>query len=81
MQGMQLLKGTVRNGKFVVEETPTDLPEGAEVELVVVENPIDDATDELDDQERAELEESLREGIEQMKTSGDVAPSARPQVA
>ncbi len=67
METMQPLKATVRNGKLVVDETPTDLPEGTEVELVLVEPPIDDATDDLDDEERAELHESLRESIEQMK--------------
>jgi hypothetical protein len=64
---MQPLKGIVRNGKLVVDETPTDLPEGTEVELVLVEPPIDDATDDLDDEERARLHGSLRESIEQME--------------
>lgn len=56
----QPLRARVRNGRLVLDE-PTDLPEGEEVELV----PAD--TDDLDDDERTALHESLREGIRQMK--------------
>ena len=53
-------RARVRNGRLVLDE-PTDLPEGEEVELVPA-----DAYD-MDDDERAALHESLREGIRQMK--------------
>ena len=39
---MQPLKAAVRNGKLVLDETPTKLPEGTEAELVLVEPSIDD---------------------------------------
>ncbi len=51
---MRPLKAHVRNGRLVLDE-PTELPEGTEVELVPVEG------DELDEAERAELEEAIRE--------------------
>jgi hypothetical protein len=35
---MQALKATVRNGKLVLDETPTELPEGMDLELVAVED-------------------------------------------
>jgi hypothetical protein len=53
------LKARVRNGHLVLDE-PTDLPEGAEVQLVAV-----DAEDFLDDDERAALHAALDEGIAQ----------------
>lgn len=59
---MQALRARVRNGRLVLDE-PTNLPEGAEVELM----PIDD----MDDEERAELNRSLDEGIAQAE-AGDV---------
>ena len=40
------LRARVRNGRLLLDE-PTDLPDGTEVELAVVD------ADELDDQERA----------------------------
>jgi hypothetical protein len=51
---MQPLRARVRNGRLVLDE-PTNLPEGAEVELV--------PADDLDDEERAELNQSLVEAI------------------
>ncbi len=48
---MQALKAHVRSGRIVVDE-PTDLPEGSELELVVVES---DALDEKDEQELVAL--------------------------
>jgi len=56
---MQPLKAHVRNGRIVLDE-PTDLPEGTEVRLIVT-----DEEDELDDEERARLHESLRRSIAQ----------------
>jgi hypothetical protein len=48
---VQALKVQVKNGRVVVDE-PTDLPDGAEVEVVVID-------DELTPEERAELHASL----------------------
>ena len=59
---MQPLKAIVRNGKLVVDETPTDLPEGTEVELVVA-----DQGDDLDDEERARLHASIGRGLADIK--------------
>jgi hypothetical protein len=61
--GMIRLKARVRGGRLLVDE-PTDLPEGAEVELIAA-----DSWDDLDDAERERLhaalavsEEDVREG-------------------
>jgi hypothetical protein len=56
----QPLRARVRNGRLVLDE-PTDLPEGEEVELVLAD------ADDMDDDERAALHESIRESIEQME--------------
>ena len=48
---MQALKVQVKNGRLVIDQ-PTDLPDGAEVEVVVID-------DELTAEERAELHASL----------------------
>jgi hypothetical protein len=57
----------VKNGRLTLDE-PTDLPEGTVVPLEAVE-----AFDDLDDEERAELHESLRESIEQMKAGQTIS--------
>jgi hypothetical protein len=49
---MQAMKAHVHNGRLVLDE-PTNLPEGAEVRLVAVDG------DELDEEERAALHESI----------------------
>ncbi len=49
------IKGKVRAGRLVVDE-PTDLPDGAEVELLPL-----DPGDWLDDADRAGLHAALRE--------------------
>jgi hypothetical protein len=49
------IKATVRAGRLVVDE-PTDLPDGAEVELLPL-----DPGDWLDDTDRAALRSALRE--------------------
>jgi hypothetical protein len=49
------IKARVRAGRLVLDE-PTDLPEGAEVELLPL-----DPGDWLDDSERAALHEALRQ--------------------
>lgn len=58
---MTAVKAYVKNGRLIVHE-PTDLPEGTVVPLEIA-----DDWDDLDDEERAALHESLRESIEQMK--------------
>jgi hypothetical protein len=61
------VRGRVANGRLVVDE-PTDLPEGAEVELRVVD-------DELDEEERARLHAAL-EASEDDFRAGRVVPGA-----
>lgn len=56
MSGMQALKAHVRNGHFVSDER-TDLPEGTEVELQLVN--VADPWPGMDPEERAELEAEL----------------------
>lgn len=60
------LKARVKNGRLVLDE-PTDLPEGAEVELVPA-----DGEDDLDPMERAELHRSIEEGLADMKAGRTV---------
>ena len=70
------LKAHVRAGRLVVDE-PTDLPEGAEVELIAA-----DSWDDLDDDERERLhaalassEEDVREG--RVRSAADVTADLR----
>jgi hypothetical protein len=63
---MQPLKAHVKKGRLVLDE-PTDLPEGEVVELVPLDVVLANGGDALDDEERAQLHESLREGIREMK--------------
>lgn len=59
--GMQhALKARVRNGRLVLDE-PIDLPEGAEVELIPADG------DDMTPEERAELDQALRESIAEMR--------------
>jgi hypothetical protein len=60
----QPLKARVRNGRLVLDE-PTDLPEGAEVELVRAD--ADDIGDDLSDDERRQLDESIAVSFEQAR--------------
>jgi hypothetical protein len=53
---MHARKIQVKNGRLVLDE-PTDLPDGAEVEVLVID-------DELTVEERAELHESLDRALE-----------------
>jgi hypothetical protein len=50
-----------------VLDEPTDLPEGEEVELVPLDEVLLNGGDHLDDEERAALDESIKEGLEDMK--------------
>lgn len=52
---MLTLRARVKNGRLVVDE-PTDLPEGAEVELAAIE-------EDLDDDDRARLHAALDVGV------------------
>ena len=53
---MHALTVQVKNGRLVVDE-PTDLPDGAEVEIVVID-------DKLTNEERAELHASLDRALD-----------------
>ncbi len=53
---MQALKAHVKGGRLVLDE-PTDLPEGAEVDVAVI-------GDDLSPDERAELHASLDRALE-----------------
>src|SRR5690606_20528325 len=54
---MHALKARVVNGRYVIDE-PAHLPEGAEVELQLIDG------DDLDDEERARLHAAIEEGLE-----------------
>ncbi len=56
---MQALKAQVKNGRLVLDE-PTDLPEGREVELVLLD-------DEFDPEEKARLLQAIEEGEEDIE--------------
>jgi len=58
---MTAVKALVKNGRLILDE-PTDLPEGSVVPLEIAED-----WDDLDDEERAALHESIREGFEDAK--------------
>ena len=58
---MTVVKALVKDGRLVLDE-PTDLPEGTVVPLDIA-----DDWDDLDDEERAALHESIREGFEDAK--------------
>ena len=57
---MQPLKAHVHNGRLVLDEPATDLPEGEVVYLQLVDD------DGMEDDDREALHESIRESIEQM---------------
>lgn len=54
------LKAVVKHGRIVVDE-PTELPEGTELVLAVVDE------SDMDESERARLHESLRRSLVQAK--------------
>lgn len=62
----QPLRARVRNGRLVLDE-PTDLPEGEEVELVRADADDDDMEDDLSEDERKQLDESIAVSFEQAK--------------
>ncbi len=57
---MKALKAQVRGGRLVLDE-PTELPEGTEVELTLVEY------DEFTPEERARLEQALEEAEQEIE--------------
>ncbi len=57
---MRALKAHVRGGRLVVDE-PTNLPEGTEVELTVVED------DDFEPEERARLERALEDAEQEVE--------------
>lgn len=65
---MQPLKAHVRNGRLVLD-TPTELPDGTEVELVPA-----DAWDGLDDEDRRRLHEALMRSEDDVR-DGRVVPA------
>ncbi len=64
---MQPLKAHVRNGRLLLDE-PTDLPEGDVVELVQLDQVLANGGDDLDDEERAELQRELEASIQEADT-------------
>ena len=62
---MHAFKAQVKNGRLVLDE-PTDLPEGREVELVV----LDDA--EFEPEERARLLQAIEDGVEDIEKGNHV---------
>ncbi len=64
LQAMMTLRARVTNGRIHLDE-PTDLPEGTELELLVV--------DELDETERARLHAALRASEEEFATGKTVS--------
>lgn len=65
--GVNALKAHVRNGQIVLDE-PGELPEGAEVDVLVRGA---DPHDQMDQQERAALLQSIDEGLADVD-AGDV---------
>ncbi len=57
---MRALKAHVKGGRLVIDE-PTELPEGTEVELTVVED------DDFDPEERARLDAALERSMAQAR--------------
>lgn len=58
---MSTLKARVQGGRLVLDE-PTELPEGSEVELMLMND-----GDELDSDDRARLHESFQRSAEQFR--------------
>jgi hypothetical protein len=60
MADMQALKAHVKSGRLVLDE-PTELPEGAEVELLAVDD------DDFEPEERARLLQAIEDGAESIE--------------
>jgi hypothetical protein len=63
---MRALKAQVRAGRLVLDE-PTNLPEGAEVRVALVDD------DELDDKDRAELHAAILEAEAELDAGGGLS--------
>ncbi|MBW2459885.1 MAG: hypothetical protein JRI68_35675 [Deltaproteobacteria bacterium] len=61
----QPLKAQVQNGRLVLDDPSTDLPDGTEVELYVIDDVLTNGGDYLDDEERKRLHEALEESVKQ----------------
>ncbi len=66
LRALQAPKIRVENGRIQIDE-PTDLPNGTELYLMPATLPAGEPLDELDDEERAELHQAIREGFEDAK--------------
>lgn len=66
--GYESSQGRVVNGRLVMDE-PCDLPAGTELDLVVA-----DDGDEMDEAERAALEDSIEKALEEAK-AGKLIPA------
>lgn len=71
MEAMQPLRAHVRNGRLVLDE-PTDLAEGQIVELVPIDEVLAHRGDDLDDEERQRLHQSLERGLADVKAGRTV---------
>lgn len=72
---LKTLKARVEKGRIVFSE-PTDLPEGTEVRVLVLEG--DEDLEAMDPEERAELESMIRESLAQGKL-GQTVPIEETQ--
>ena len=63
---MHAPKIRVENGRIQIDE-PTDLPNGTELYLMPATSLAGEPLDELDDDERAELHQAIRQGFEDAK--------------
>jgi hypothetical protein len=68
---MRSLKAHVRGGRLVLDE-PTDLPEGADVELVALDDVLASGGDYLDAEERQRLEQSIDRGLDDVRAGRTV---------
>jgi hypothetical protein len=66
---MQALKAHVKSGRIIVDE-PTDLPEGAELEVGCLQ--VVDSGDDLDDEERERLHRGLDQAIASVRAGRTV---------
>ena len=61
----QPLKAQVQNGRLVLVDPSTDLPERTEVELYVVDDVLANGGDYLDDDEHQRLHEALEKSVKE----------------
>lgn len=68
---MRALKAHVKGGRLVLDE-PTDLPEGADLELVPLDEVLGSGGDSLDGEERRRLHESIERGLDDVRAGRTV---------